>query len=124
MGGTDTSASTTGDGRLEYRWVHTAKPRVKSRPRRGQGRTYTEKQVVVAEQEIAAAYDGPKFEGPIEVEIDLHADYWVVTIRESDRNKSNLRGDVDNYCKLMLDGLQGVAYENDAQVTVLTGIKS
>ncbi len=47
-----------------------------------------------------------------------------MTIRESERNKSNLRGDVDNYCKLMLDGLQGVAYENDSQVTVLTGIKS
>lgn len=29
------------------------------------------------------------------------------------------RGDVDNYCKSILDGLNGVAYEDDRQITRL-----
>ena len=38
------------------------------------------------------------------------------------RNKSNpskLRGDIDNYAKSILDGLNGVAYTDDKQIVSL-----
>lgn len=34
--------------------------------------------------------------------------------------RSSLRGDADNYAKLVLDGLNGVAYNDDNQVMQLS----
>lgn len=103
---------------------HNRPPRVKSRPRRGKGRTYTEKQVVAAEQEIALDYirqQGRKFTGPIAVRIRLHRDHIRVHLRDLPEDwRSGLRGDADNYAKLVLDGLNGVAYNDDKQVMSLT----
>ena len=33
------------------------------------------------------------------------------------------RGDVDNYCKLVLDGMNGIVYQDDNQVTDLHAMK-
>jgi len=34
-----------------------------------------------------------------------------------------LRGDLDNYVKLLMDGLNGVAWLDDKQVTIITAVK-
>lgn len=105
---------------MKYTFHHERPPRVKSRPRRGQGRTYTEKQVVVEEGLLKNAYDGPKFTGPIRVEITLNKESVDVTIEDRPEPVIYLRGDVDNYAKLVLDGLNGAAYDDDNQITELT----
>lgn len=105
---------------MKYKFTHKRPPRVKSRPRRGKGRTYTERQVVVEETTLKAAYDGVKFSGPISVEITLHKDSIDVQIEDRPEPVVYLRGDVDNYAKLVLDGLNGAAYDDDSQITELT----
>ena len=53
---------------------------------------------------------GPLFTGPIAVTLDFYypTARWV---------------DVDNLAKAVLDGLQGVAFENDSQIVRLTTSK-
>lgn len=104
---------------MKFTFHHERPPRVKSRPRRGKGRTYTEKQVVIEENLLKAGYDGPKFTGPIRVEITLHRDAVDVTLEDRPTPVIYLRGDVDNYAKLVLDGLNGAAYVDDNQITEL-----
>jgi Holliday junction resolvase RusA-like endonuclease len=43
----------------------------------------------------------------------------LITVKE----ESKLRGDLDNYVKSLLDGLNGVAYEDDKQVVNLKAFK-
>lgn len=52
----------------------------------------------------------------MEVEIERHG-FWV-RIYEMDgfHRPINIRGDVDNYVKSIMDGLNGVAYDDDRQV--------
>jgi Holliday junction resolvase RusA-like endonuclease len=38
--------------------------------------------------------------------------------------KITLRGDIDNYVKTVLDGLNGTAWEDDIQVVEVTAVKS
>lgn len=91
----------------------------------GRGRrAFTPKTTLEAEALLASFYDGPVFDGPIEIEVELHSDHYRITIAESPREKSRLRGDIDNYLKLVLDALQGgVAFDNDRQVMGLSGWK-
>ena len=86
------------------------------------GRAYTPKETKEYEQSIADAYSGVLFaEGPLHVTLIFDNDKTEITIR-SMRNKSNpskLRGDIDNYAKSILDGLNGVAYTDDKQIVSL-----
>jgi Holliday junction resolvase RusA-like endonuclease len=43
----------------------------------------------------------------------------LVSVKE----ESKLRGDVDNYVKSLLDGLNGVAYDDDKQIVNLKAFK-
>lgn len=102
-------------------------PRTKGRPRmtRG-GRAYTPKETLEAEHAIAdtvCADAHEPFHGPVEVRIRYYKDHQTITITERAR-KSKLRGDVDNYVKLTLDGLQksGII-KNDNQVHKITATK-
>ena len=99
-------------------------PRVKERPRAGAyGRKlYTPKTTLDAEAALAASYSGPLFEGPIAIYMSFWPDKTKVEISEGSVT-SPLRGDLDNYVKLVLDGLQGVAYPNDRQVMVISAAK-
>lgn len=100
------------------------KPHPKQRPQRSKhGGMFTPKETRVYEQEVARCYDGPQFEGPVEVSIILGKDFSTVTIRESDHAPSPLRGDLDNYMKSILDALNGKAFVDDKQVLVLRGVK-
>ena len=54
---------------------------------------------------IAYAYKGELYEGDVEVFIEFHRSPLI---------------DVDNVCKMILDALEGKAYNNDRQVVSLT----
>jgi Holliday junction resolvase RusA-like endonuclease len=106
-----------------YRFTVKGQPRAKGRPRFGKGRTYTPHGTVVAEAKIAAAYAGPKFEGPVSLACVFSNDRVTITLTPMEIDKSPLRGDVSNYLKLVEDALNGHAYEDDRQVHRLIGKK-
>ena len=47
----------------------------------------------------------------------------TVTVTPVDGTQSKLRGDLDNYVKLLMDGLNGVAWLDDKQVIVVRAEK-
>jgi Holliday junction resolvase RusA-like endonuclease len=81
-------------------------PMVKSRPRMTKtGHAYTPKATKDAEARVADAYDGEMFTGNIGVELHFF-------------QGSRARKDIDNMVKLVLDGLNGVAWPDDLAVSV------
>lgn len=111
----------------EHRFHVAAKPRPKGRPRFAKGRAYTPSETVAFENAVAAAWrasGGPLFTGPVEVELELAADGVDIVVRELDPEmKGSLRGDIDNYVKSCLDGLNGMAFVDDKQVLLLRATK-
>jgi len=106
-----------------YKFVVKERPKAKGRPRFGQGRTYTPKGTIDAEASIAAAYNGPKFEGPVSMSCVFSPTRTTITITPLEVDTSTLRGDVSNYLKLVEDALNGLAYDDDRQVHRLIGRK-
>ena len=81
-------------------------PVPKGRPRFTQGRVYTPKRTLDYETQIGWAWletGAPRFEGPVSVEI---------IVREGKRHPA----DLDNYIKIVLDALNGLAWADDRQV--------
>jgi Holliday junction resolvase RusA-like endonuclease len=124
-GGVDTLVQSAA---VEYTFSVGGRPKSKDRPRMTRrGRTYTPEATTNAEKAIAAAYDGPLFEGPVVVEIEYSLKGQTITIRDwpEDSPAPKWVADVDNLIKLTLDGLQreGGALTNDKQVLCVTGRK-
>lgn len=97
-----------------------ARPQVKQRPRMTRrGKAYTPIRTHLAENVIGEGWTGPKYEGPIFMKVIFDKTSTEVTVgflSETDYPKSALRGDIDNYLKLVMDGLNGIAYEDDSQI--------
>lgn len=86
-------------------------PIPKARARIVNGHAYTPASTQTWESAIAAAYDGPRFEGPIGIRLDFY---------RADRR----RCDLDNLIKACLDGLtNGRAWINDDQIVELVASK-
>ena len=86
---------------------------------------YTAAKTVKAEKDIAAAWDWPVFEGEVAVHIVVDKDGAAVIVERVDLDsKTTLRGDIDNYVKTILDGLNGVAWKDDSQVVKITAVKA
>jgi Holliday junction resolvase RusA-like endonuclease len=101
------------------------KPIAKGRPRLGRrGRVFTPQRTLDAEAAIAAAWDGPKFEGPVKLKVVFGYDTIEVTVEKYPDGGSRLRGDVDNYLKTVMDGLNGVAWVDDKQVFAVEAEKT
>jgi Holliday junction resolvase RusA-like endonuclease len=100
--------------------------KAKGRPRATKsGHVYTDASTREYEKAVAEAYrssDGPKFDGPVQIKINVNVHYADVTIESID-NESKLRGDLDNYVKSILDGLNKVAYLDDKQVHMIEAYK-
>ena len=110
---------------MKHSLVIKRKPKAKGRPRAGRHGMYTDKATREYEQSIRDAYvqsGGPLFEGPVTVIAVFSKDSIGITIKAAD-DTSSLRGDVDNYIKSIMDGLNGVAYLDDGQVINIKGHK-
>ena len=93
----------------EFSFVVPGRPQPKGRPRMSRkGRVYTPKETVEAERAYAQAVDDnpPVFEGPVAVEMTFCKEATYVTVRSLTQWQTPLRGDLDNYVKLCLDGCQ------------------
>ncbi len=107
----------------EFSFIVEGRPRPKGRPRMSKrGRVYTPKETVEAEKRyIDAVGDNPPvFDGPVYVEMLFGKESTQIHIKSVPDWKTSLRGDIDNYVKLALDGVQraGVIV-NDRQVVGL-----
>ena len=87
------------------------------------GKPYTPKKTVADEQAVANAYKGERYDGA--VRLDVH----VYRALPKDRPKSTLsepdtiKPDLDNIVKAVMDGLNGVAYDDDSQVVEIHAYK-
>lgn len=111
---------------MEIEFTIPIKPKSKGRPRATRaGGVYTDKATREYEKAIHQFYNESgftKFEGNVELHCTFYKDHIVVNI--SDVNEeSKLRGDLDNMVKSLLDGLNGVAYNDDKQVVNLLAFK-
>lgn len=99
-------------------------PRVKSRPRlnRKTGQAFTPKPTKLYEAAIREAWTGPLLDGPVSVEIVYHRDGQWVTVTNDihERTLPRGKGDLDNYIKATLDGLNGTAWTDDSQVMTIS----
>lgn len=85
------------------------KPQPKQRPRKAKGRWYTPKATKNYEEKVAlyARSGGVKeIDGPVALSMAIYM---------PDRR----RRDLDNCAKTVCDGLNGIAYEDDSQVSIL-----
>lgn len=91
------------------------------RPRFGQGRTYESRKAKEYKAALRAAYkaqDGAKFEKGVPIVVYIHA-YRPLPKDRPKRVVSEpwtVKPDADNIAKAVLDALNGVAWEDDAQV--------
>ena len=100
------------------------KPIPKGRPRMTRrGRVYTPARTLESEDVIRMAYTGPKYEGNVMLVCTFSKDGISINLQNITQNDSKLRGDLDNYIKLLMDGLNGVAWADDKQVTLIVGSK-
>lgn len=97
------------------------RPRPKGRPRFAKGRTYTPKETVDAEAQIAELWPGPDtYEGPLAMAVTYHPNGQLIDIRPTDVERAKgVRGDIDNLSKLSLDGCVAAGAFDDRQVVVL-----
>ena len=90
------------------------------------GRAYTPKATHDFETKVATGWNKRKRfkDKPVSVSVELGKDYFLVHVQELDvSTPTALRGDIDNYVKSILDGLNGIAWDDDIQVRELKAIK-
>jgi Holliday junction resolvase RusA-like endonuclease len=113
--------------KLQFHQFFDIRPRSKGRPRMTRsGRAYTPKLTAEYEAAIGSMYKGPMFEeGLLSVKLRFTAQGTELLIERVEENpnveqpKRKLTGDIDNYAKSLLDGLNGVAYTDDKQIVIL-----
>lgn len=107
--------------RYEFRAKAKQRPRMSRR-----GRAYTPKATHEFETRVATGWNKRKKfkDKPVSVSIELGKDFFTVKVVEiAAETPSALRGDIDNYVKSILDGLNGVAWDDDIQVRELKATK-
>lgn len=106
---------------------YNTRPQVKQRPRMTRrGKAYTPIKTHLAENVIGEGWTGPMFDGPIYMEVQFDKTSTTVTVGILDADEygtTALRGDIDNYLKLVMDGLNGIAYEDDSQIRLVKAVK-
>lgn len=108
-------------------------PVAKGRPKFSKyGHTYTPKKTADYEKYIAEHYKevGPgMFEGPVYIKLifqmPIPKSYpkWKLKAIQKGIFKYDKKPDLDNLAKSVLDALNGIAYEDDSNITQLTLVK-
>ena len=101
-------------------------PRGKGRPRFSRnGHTYTPKDTILYENLVATSYYGGKLEGDLSAKIVC---YFPIPKSMSKKKREfmltervyyNHKPDLDNLAKIILDSLNGIAFDDDRQVVRL-----
>lgn len=104
---------------------YTFPPQVKQRPRMTRrGRVFTPAKTLAFEASVRDNWEHDITEGCIAVSIVLRKDSFDVEVEPwGDDDTSPLRGDIDNYVKAILDGLNGTAFTDDKFIRQLVVIK-
>lgn len=102
--------------------------RGKGRPRFTRSmRVYADPKTAEFEKRVAAAFEewcgGWKAEGPVAVRIDSFRPLPKSRPKRVNSEPDAFKPDADNIAKAVLDALNGIAYEDDAQVVDLRVVK-
>lgn len=100
------------------------KPVAKGRPRFGKGKTYTPQATVDAEQTIRLAFKSAHKRyvaptGPLEVSITVQRALPAGRPKRMQQEQDVFKPDLDNYAKLVIDALNGLAWKDDSQIVTL-----
>ena len=110
-----------------YTLIIDRKQKVKARPRHTRsGHVFTPQSTLKEEDVIAEEWEnqiGEKVDGPVEVLLMYSPTATSITVLRSPHGAKTLRGDIDNYVKLTLDALNGVAWDDDRQVVRVSAVK-
>lgn len=119
---------------MQYTITIPGKPRGKGRPRfsRATGSTYTDDATAVYENLVKTIWMtvvGERLSGELSVSIEAH--YAIPTSKPKKMQvamrdgsvRPTTKPDIDNVIKAVLDGLNGVAYADDAQVVEISASK-
>ena len=110
-----------------YTIVVERRPKVKARPRHTKsGKVFTPASTLKEEDHVAEAWRsqvGETLTGPVEIAVVYTPDATILHVTTSPHNARTLRGDLDNYVKLTLDALNGVAWVDDGQVVRIHAVK-
>ena len=88
------------------------------------GRVFTPAQTLEFEALVREAWEHELIEGDISVNIVFMKDKFEVTVEATDKYEpTKLRGDIDNYVKAVLDGLNGKAFIDDKYIRKMTVVK-
>lgn len=111
------------------------KPRGKGRPRFSGGRAYTDEQTRAYEERIAWNYRriAGKFRFPDDVFLRVRVQQQMPVPQSANKARKaemlevgifpSAKPDLDNVVKAVLDGLNGVAYKDDARVVGIHSVK-
>lgn len=103
----------------------------KERPRNGKGYFYTPQNTKDYEELVKVCYRQKYKEPPTKEAVKVGIVVWMVSAKSlSKRKRAELENhppmkkpDIDNIAKIILDGLNGVAWEDDRQVSSLEIVK-
>ena len=83
------------------------------------GAPYTPRETEQEEREIARLYKGCKASGPVSVTIRAFSPLPKSRPKRVENEPWTISPDIDNIAKAVLDALNGIAYDDDAQVVEL-----
>ena len=88
------------------------------------GRAYVDIKTQADLKAVREAYTGELYECPVKVTIVVHKPIPKSKPKKIEVMPFTQKPDIDNIAKAVLDGLNGVAYRDDSQVTELRVLKA